>query len=331
MIYIQVTTDGQKICVGIEETIHKGLQRIKLVFVFNRFLIDVVKKIPGRLWSKTMNCWHIPYRKDYIAYLVAFFKSQGLKPEEKIGDESPVNSRKIENPWPNPNEIPGFYFDGQEEKKQRHILDDKGKTSYKAFLQVMELKRLSVRTCEIYSRFFVEFLEKNKGKDIDQLSYRNLYDYVNQVTAGLSHTGLKQCISAIKFYYEKVLGRQRMFFNLRKEITVDCSVVHIPFYQLKKIIEKVTSSTDRLLLMLVYFLNLSEEEICSIQLKETVSLLNHRQISNNNNIKGYFSILIKEHINKTSNRKYLFEDTNDQFVHEKLTWKIKLYFKEAQA
>jgi hypothetical protein len=41
--------------------------------------------------------------------------------------------------------------------------------------------------------------------------------YYKSVTAK-AFTRRKQMIAAIKFYYEKVLGRDKMFFNLGKEL-----------------------------------------------------------------------------------------------------------------
>lgn len=43
---------------------HRGETRIKVVFPKEQILIDKIKSINGRKWSKTKNCWHVPYNKD---------------------------------------------------------------------------------------------------------------------------------------------------------------------------------------------------------------------------------------------------------------------------
>jgi hypothetical protein len=43
---------------------------------------------PGRRWSKTLNCWHIPFRDDYLVFLndrfnneITFLPSDDMKNE----------------------------------------------------------------------------------------------------------------------------------------------------------------------------------------------------------------------------------------------------------
>jgi len=43
---------------------YKGTPRLGVFFKYNNALIDQVKNIPGRLFSKTLKCWHLPYTND---------------------------------------------------------------------------------------------------------------------------------------------------------------------------------------------------------------------------------------------------------------------------
>jgi len=62
----------------LKEFQHKGEHRIKLIFKYNRKLIDEVRKLPGCRWSQAMKCWHIPYRDDYLIFLNSVFE-QNIK------------------------------------------------------------------------------------------------------------------------------------------------------------------------------------------------------------------------------------------------------------
>jgi len=55
--------------IRLEETTHYGKNRIKLIFPYDNSIISKVKKIHYIRWSKTMNCWHIPVREEYVNYL----------------------------------------------------------------------------------------------------------------------------------------------------------------------------------------------------------------------------------------------------------------------
>jgi len=49
----------------IQPVLHRNEKRLKLVFDYDEELIEKIKNLPGRKWSKTMKCWHVPYREDY--------------------------------------------------------------------------------------------------------------------------------------------------------------------------------------------------------------------------------------------------------------------------
>ncbi|WPP47969.1 site-specific tyrosine recombinase/integron integrase [Catalinimonas niigatensis] len=48
---------------------HRGEARIFLDIPHEEEIIDKVKMIPGRKWSKTKNCWHVPDNKESMRYI----------------------------------------------------------------------------------------------------------------------------------------------------------------------------------------------------------------------------------------------------------------------
>ncbi|NJK97627.1 MAG: tyrosine-type recombinase/integrase [Bacteroidales bacterium] len=172
---------------------------------------------------------------------------------------------------------------------------------------------MSPRTREIYTRFFYEFLEHHKDKQVEDLSFKELYRYVSERTDNLNETQSKQCIAAVKFFYEKVLGRPKMFFKLREKTEVNLSKVNIPFYQLRNMCDKINSPTDSLLLMLYYYVNLHDEKICQLQYEED-SFLRIPQIENDKYIFEYLADLVEKHKQNLNNRTYLFENGGNQIT-----------------
>ena len=71
--------------------------------------------------------------------------------------------------------------------QEQKILDE-----YKSLL---DLRRLSPLTKEVYSLFFAIFLNDNQGSDFVELSYKQLYQYIKTQSEKLGNTQLKQCIS----------------------------------------------------------------------------------------------------------------------------------------
>ncbi len=66
----------KKITIG--QVFHRGEDRIKLVFDYDTRLIEKVKKIPERAWSRTMKCWHIPLNQSSKEYLQKLSGQDGV-------------------------------------------------------------------------------------------------------------------------------------------------------------------------------------------------------------------------------------------------------------
>ena len=71
---------------------HRGAIRIKVLFEKEADLISKIKTIEGRRWSKSKNCWHLPYSKDSFDALKAVFGESNLDyPKEKLDKNLAVN------------------------------------------------------------------------------------------------------------------------------------------------------------------------------------------------------------------------------------------------
>jgi len=57
----------------IKEIIHKGEKRLALELEYNNELLNYVKKIPSRKWSKTLRIWHFPDNTESREYLKKYF------------------------------------------------------------------------------------------------------------------------------------------------------------------------------------------------------------------------------------------------------------------
>jgi integrase/recombinase XerD len=69
---------------------HRGAKRIKVECPFDEVVISMIKKIEGRQWSKTHQCWHVPYTPEVFQQLKEMF-------EVKISQEF-SNKKGIEKP-----------------------------------------------------------------------------------------------------------------------------------------------------------------------------------------------------------------------------------------
>lgn len=265
--------------IAIAEVFHSGEKRIKLIFEYNTELIDLIKKIPGSRWSKTMNAWHIPYRCDYKQFIHQYFESDC--PKQKEIKTRPEPAKLIAT-------VP--------EDNYLKIYDDS-----------MKLKRLSLTTQQVYGQYFGEFVAHYNHQPINDLTFSQLYYYIKTRAQTLGLTRRRQMIAAIKFYYEKILLRPKMFFNLGKQISVVVMPVHISFYTIKNLIVHIKSPHDKLLLFLAYHINLTPKEIAGLKITNEDKKHVGFRVNNNANAIDYLHELWIAHIQNLNPRQYLFE------------------------
>lgn len=188
----------------------------------------------------------------------------------------------------------------------------------------LRIKRLSPNTQAIYTHWFKIFLNDHNESDIDNLSYYQLFSYIKQKSTELNETSLRHIIAAIKFYYERTLGREKMFFKLSDKYQVNKSTLYLPFDEISEIEKGIDSPGDRLLLFLVYHANVPLKEICSLP-KDAETLFSEtlKMPGNNQAAINYFVDLVAECKLRYNQNKYLVENHGKQ--HTIATLKGKLY------
>jgi len=282
--------------VYIKEVRHREQRRIKLVFKYSEGLIEKVRKLPDCRWSRTMKCWHMPYRDDYREYLSKILPCIEFKSEQDI-----QLTRKSVNKMALPD---------NKKNELKSGVNNKNKALLKVYTDTMVLKRLSSSTQKVYSEFFKEFSDYYYETNIDKLDYQRIFKYIKKKAENLGYTRRKQMIAAIKFYFEQVLKREKMYFNLGKQIKPVLTIVHIPFYRIIRIFHNIKPPNDRLLLFLSYYLNLTPQEVSTLKTTEYKNLYNHYHIVNNPVCREYYNTLVSEHTKLIRGTEYLYEDGN---------------------
>jgi integrase/recombinase XerD len=83
------------------------------------------------------------------------------------------------------------------------------------YIRLLKLKKYSLSTYNTYTYYFEMFLNYFQGKEIDKLTKSEVMDFLlKESEKGFSAAYQNQLVNSIKFYFEKVLGRQKEFYNL---------------------------------------------------------------------------------------------------------------------
>ncbi len=287
---------------------HRNENRIRLKFPYDVGVIEDVKRLPGIKWSKTMKTWHIPYRRNYLSYLKEFFNDKYIFYNNHYQEKAPSNSNQ------------NYTTKADRRKREKEFL--RCYPVLQDYIHTMALKRLSKTTQKVYYSFFRKFVLDNKGKKPEDLTYREIYLYLKEKAGDLNYTQKRQFIAAIKFYYEKTLGRSKMYFNLDNPQTVERRPVFIDFYQFRDMTDGIRSPSDRLLLFCAYHLNLTPAQISKLKLSSKDSIAHHFINANHEEVVRYFAELHREHSELHSNQEYLFEKSGRPYQPGELREKV---------
>ena len=163
---------------------------------FDQSFPTLMKKIPGNRWTPNEKCWHIPYQQEAYAKLKRLF-GEG---QVIVLQQRPLPSTKKKKNIKKTNYSKLVYKDEVIRLEER-----------------LRLQRYSYSTIKTYKNFFIQFLAFYPDKDPKELKKEDIMRFLleNTEKKRWSDSTQNQAVNALKFYYEKVLGQKRTFYELR--------------------------------------------------------------------------------------------------------------------
>ena len=229
-------------------------KKIYVEHPYSPHLYNILSVTKKGLWLKKQSCWVFPYHEKNYKALAALIRKSGYGLKETL-----VQNHSTQAKGKSKNNLINI--------KKAKELSFATKSLLQTYSNTIILKRLSPHTRDIYVRFFILFLQDHKDADIENLSYTKIYEYIKKKKETLEHTQLKQTIAAIKFFYERVMDREKMFFYLQEKVNIQTGAVFIPFYDIKKLCDSISSPTDKMLIFLYFHVNLKFSEILEIPVR----------------------------------------------------------------
>ena len=188
----RITNTGTMI-LFTEKITYEGKSRIRIIpKTFIPELAKKLKQIPGTFWKPKIG-WMMPATRQAQFKLAELFGADRIKPlsEEKTPKEESVTRQKP-------------YTEAQE-------------TAVLRLTEQLMLNRYSHSTVKTYRSFFRQFLAYFPESDPLEIGKEDIRNYMlrQMKERKWSESAQNQAINAIKFYYEKVLGRERELYDLR--------------------------------------------------------------------------------------------------------------------
>ena len=196
---------------------HRKKEWIALEFAHNLKLNNAIKTFPNHRYSSTQKLWLIPFGKENYEQLLKV-----LKPIATINNtelkEYLLQKKKAEKDK--------IAFANLEHKEQQKIsvaalpdIRKIHKINQPILAQVqqhLQLKGYSVSTRRTYLNEIAQFLQTIKATPATEFTPQRIMDYLQYclVTNKVSENTLHSRTNALKYYYEKVLGREKFFWEI---------------------------------------------------------------------------------------------------------------------
>ena len=187
------------------------------------------------------------------------------------------------------------------------------------YRDILIQKRHSKNTEKVYINYFTDFCRKFGPGNIDDLSKEKINAYISELIRerNISASQQNQRINAIKFYYEKVLGREKEYYELHRPHKEQKLPKVLSKNEVKKILSVCENIKHKSILMLIYSAGLRRSE--SINLKIT-DIDSERMVINIRGGKGkkdrisllsdHMLVLLRNYYRAYRPKDYLFEGQN---------------------
>ena len=216
-----------------KKSVHRNQNVILIGFQYSQKLkTDLKEKFPSVKWSATKKSWYLPD-------LPVVRKALHLKPKntvlQKVQTIHPINQN-----------------------------------AYIQLNEALSLKNYSPSTKRIYLAEFYHLLSLLDDYNVNDLNPKRLKDYFLYCLKieKMGERKLNGKINAIKFYFEQVLHRPKMFFDIPRPKKALKLPKMLSKSEVKKLFKVTTNLKHRIALMLCYGMGLRVSEVVNLKLTD---------------------------------------------------------------
>ena len=251
------------ITVELKPLYHRKQECIAVVFKHDTVINTIVKKIPGIKWSVSNKCWYIGCTKEQYMLLATALQAKALLQTNQL--KTYLQQRKAIVP-----ETTKKIQSNTAAVLLKNPLSAENLIAITALQKMLVLKGYSPNTIRNYCNEFHHLLRLLGNKNVNDLQKHHILSYLLWLLEkkGCSETQVHTAVNAIKFYFEKVMKREKEFYDLPRpkkpfklpEVLAEEEVISI--------IQKITNLKHRTMIMAGYAAGLRVSEIVNLKITD---------------------------------------------------------------
>lgn len=254
---------------------HNGEDRIFLKANYNSDLNRVLKQQVGIKWSSTKKEGYLPVDEELYGYFHTSLQNVAIIKDDEL--KSYFQKKKFLYEFENRSQPPHSKTQIIPPPINEHILP--------ALKETLVLKAYSPSTIKIYLNEVSQFLKTLNNHPADALNTNQIKKYLQYCfeKLNLSENSMHSRMNALKFYYEQVLKREKLFWDIPRPKKPIKNVTVFSESEVTKIINAIINLKHKAMLMIGYAAGLRISEIVSLRIKDIDS---ERMILHVRNAKG---------------------------------------------
>lgn len=238
--------------------VHQGKDCIGIYFEQRGRINSALQRVAGARWSKTQHCWWVLLNRDNYDRVVKALEGLAELDTELLRlylEQRQREGPKSEARW-------GIQSAQRIAPVNAHVLP--------ALRQQLVLKAYSPSTIRTYVNEVSAFLGLIGNRSADDFTVQRLRDYLQYCleTLHLSENTLHSRINALKFYYEKVLGRERFFWDIPRPKKPMQLPKLLSEGELERLFNALTNRKHKALLFTAYSAGLRVSELVNLRLTD---------------------------------------------------------------
>ena len=237
---------------------------------------ELIREVPGRRWSYSRRCWVVPNTRISVVKIGQLFGRDFCRFDEAVVRlyRPAVTAAELEqatNPlWPpvgkqppagTPDRRKPFRYAPPVREYDRH-------PAIVALTQTMQVQNYSYKTFKNYKQALVALIRYAGNKPLDELTKVQYQKYLLFLIGRkrLASATINVHINAYKFYQEKVLGRDKTYYDIDYPRQSQKLPAVYNVTEIKAIFRATTSLKYRTLFQVVYATGLRVSEVANLRL-----------------------------------------------------------------
>jgi len=252
--------------VSLRPFYHRNQECIGILFSFDEAIKLVIRQLPNVRWSMTHRCWWLPLDNGNVEKIKAALRDIAFVDDEPVRAYS-VKKRPIISP---------VKVEGSVKRSDVSVITKGGKLSIenlqalKKFIEQLKLKAYSDSTIRTYRYEFLQLLRILRNRPVADLTSDDLRKYFVYCYEKLKLTEntLHSRMNAIKFHFEQVLGRERLFWEIPRPKKRLLLPKVLDQSELKRIFRSVENLKHKAILFAAYSAGLRVSEVVELKLSD---------------------------------------------------------------